>query len=150
MTAAREKALDKVKKLLALANRPGTVAEGEAALTMAQALADKHGFKIRRVESDQAFPFGGTHRYVRDPTTARPRNTADEKKRQTEAKRKRTTYRKAYARGRSAFLAGLSVYDNPYDKHVWGVNLPGAWRTGWWDAQEGNITDKTPYDREAE
>jgi len=38
----------KIEKLLALANRPGTPAEGEAALAAAQRMATAHGFTLQR------------------------------------------------------------------------------------------------------
>jgi len=162
MTEERLKVKRKIAALLALATRPGTEHEGEAALARAQHLAAKHGFRIRKAVPRQAPTDDWFFRYTRntDRTAAEDdvrarQQTADDawrrsRKRRTEARRKRTTYARAYERGFRAGADGKQIFDNPYDKHVWGVNLPQAWRRGWQDAVHGRQFDRTtPFDREA-
>ena len=49
----REQALDKVKKLLALADRAGTQGEAQAALAQAMALATKHGITEQEARAEE-------------------------------------------------------------------------------------------------
>lgn len=122
----REEALEKIKKLLALANRPGTPAEGENALAKAMNLAEIHSITIRRKEDPM-------HRYLYE---------AQQRKINAEMKRRATTYQKAYMAGGLAYFHGQPITDCPYRKKVLSVDLPLAWKTGWRTAWETDIAEK--------
>lgn len=140
MNAEKEKAKAKIVKLLALANRPGTPEEGVNALTRAQNLAKKHGFKVQQKQPVRLRPTRITVTFddlFGDATATRVnRNYATqeaaraERRQRSEERRKATAYAKAFDRGYLAASMGVGSCDCPYDKHVWGVNLPSAWRDG--------------------
>lgn len=111
----RAEALEKIKKLLSLANRPGTVSEGELALAMAHNLANLHNITIRRRGE---------------------RLEAEAKKISAEQKRRDKTYKTAYERGFLAYHQGVDFVYCPYQRIVWSVNLPLAWRSGWRAARD--------------
>lgn len=114
----RAEALEKVKKLLALANRPGTPAEGELALAMAHNLANMHNITI---------------------SLKGERLKAEAKKISAEQKRRDKTYQTAYERGFGAFNNDIPYEYCPYQRVVWSVNLPLAWKTGWRAARDIEI-----------
>lgn len=153
----REKAKRTIVKLLELAKRPGTPAEGENAMQKAEALAAKHGLVIRKVTPatrtgrsqedilNDIFRTANQYaraRHERQQRTSRFRTPYDApaydetQRERTERRRKRTTWLKAHARGYMAFQHGDPRFRNPYTKMVWGVDLPRAWRAGWDAAEE--------------
>jgi hypothetical protein len=69
------KARDRVTKLLALASRPGTPAEGENALRRATKLAAEHGWTVLRNSRTGAYRVAGSDRG--DPAAQRNRSQAD-------------------------------------------------------------------------
>jgi len=133
----REEAKDKIGKLLALAKRPGTVAEGEAAMARAEALAARHGFRIQKVRAyrRQERPFN-----INDFLRQRAAET-DWARTSTETKRQRTARRRSQERGAWAFRAGTPITQNPYRyATVFGVNHWQEWRTGWENARDRGRT----------
>jgi hypothetical protein len=138
VTAEKQRAAEKIQKLLALAKRPGTPAEGERAMERAVKIAGIHGLTIRKAQPKPDDIFGNGDWFNAYSSNV-DRTAAERAARRytTERKRKATTYRNAYNRGWEAAWNGWESWQNPYDKHVWGVNLPGAWRHGWWAYHDG-------------
>lgn len=114
----RAEALEKIKKMLNLANRPGTPAEGELALAMANNLAAMYNITIRRR--------GEQHE-------------AEAKKIGAEQQRRDRTFRSTYEEGFLAYFAETPYTSNPYKKKVWSVDLPLAWASGWRAARDIEI-----------
>lgn len=111
----RAEALEKIKKLLSLANRPGTPAEGELALAMASNLAVMHNITIRKKGE---------------------RLEAEAKRINAEQKRRDKTFKSVYEKGFLAYFEDIDYGQNPYSKTVWSVNLPFAWASGWRAARD--------------
>lgn len=163
MTTTKEQAKEKIRKLLALAARPGTPAEGERAMERAQALAAKHGLTIRKAVRRPkptgriVFDFSNMEDWFAQYEQQVDREAAERaaqahaearakaaKKAASERKRKETRATNAYYAGWSAYEAGMGLWENPFEREkVFGVATRALWNRGWQDARVGRDDPET-------
>lgn len=141
----RDEAKEKIGKLLALAKRPGTPAEGEVAMRKAQSLADIYGFTIRKVvggvQTDRQ-PTGGMNGNMPE-WLVRYVNKHGVKKARTEYRRRESMRWTAYWDGFDVGSYSWStIFDCPYERAVvWGVPIMAEWKRGFGDAKQGKGGD---------
>jgi hypothetical protein len=137
----KDEAKAKIGKLLALANRPGTPAEGEAALARAEALAAKHGLKIQRkqprtgITKDQLDDiFSGLGDWAATYSKNMRDYSENMRKVRAEARRKLTVYNNTKQDGYVARMNGRPRSYPGARSVVWGVKVAEAWLRGWDEA----------------